>query len=388
MKSSSALIAGRRGDAMSELRDVGRMLEAAEQAAVADDLASADELLRGAARIQEAELGPLHPDLANTLNNLAIVAEKTGRLDDAETFYRRAVAIASASLPVDHPMIAASRQNLEDFCRARGLPIDTPGVATPAVVDAAASAPAGTDVAAADSALAMEATPPSSESPSPVPGPRTRTASAPHPAAPRSGSRSLARAAIVVVVGVVVVLVTTTVLVRQPWSSHEASTAAPTAERTTPAQAGARALPTREPAPIEQERPPTIGLQSGDRGVPADKPPAPSRSSGAITLTTAQLCRTFSPSGDTWQCDPAVDPVSPGRIVLYTRVRSPRDAVVVHRWYRGDTLRQSVELTIRATVTEGYRTYSRQTVDGGADWHVEVRSAEGTLLHDRRFVVR
>jgi len=62
--------------------------------------------------------------------------------------------------------------------------------------------------------------------------------------------------------------------------------------------------------------------------------------------------------------------------------------VVVHRWYRGDTLRQSVNLTIRATATEGYRTYSRQTVDAGADWHVEVRSAEGTLLHERRFVVR
>ena len=373
---------------MSELRDAGRMLEAAEQAAVAGDLASADELLRGAARIQEAELGPLHPDLANTLNNLAIVAEKTGRLDDAETFFRRAVAIASASLPVDHPMIAASRQNLEDFCRARGLPIDTPGVATPAVVDVAASAPAATDVAAADSALAMEATPPSSAPPSsapprPVPGPQTRTASTPHPAAPRSGSRSPARAAI----GVVVVLVTATVLVRRPWSRHEASTAAPTAERTT-AQAGEPARPTREPAPIEQAQPPTLGLQSGDRGVPASKPPAPSRSSGAITLTTVQLCRTFSTSGDTWQCDPAVDPVSPGRIVLYTRVRSPHDAVIEHRWYRGDTLRQSVNLTIRATATEGYRTYSRQTVDAGADWHVEVRSADGTLLHDRRFVVR
>ena len=95
---------------MPELRDAGRMLEAAEQAAVAGDLASADELLRGAARIQEAELGPLHPDLANTLNNLAIVAEKLGRPDDAETFYRRAVAIASASLPVDHPMIAVPTQ--------------------------------------------------------------------------------------------------------------------------------------------------------------------------------------------------------------------------------------------------------------------------------------
>ena len=62
--------------------------------------------------------------------------------------------------------------------------------------------------------------------------------------------------------------------------------------------------------------------------------------------------------------------------------------MVVHRWYRGDTLRQSVKLMIRATATEGYRTYSRQTVEGGPDWHVEVRSADGTLLHDRRFVVR
>ena len=97
------------------------MLEVAEHAATGGDFASADELLRGAARIQEAELGPLHPDLANTLNNLAIVAEKMGRPGDAETFYRRATAIASASLPADHPMVADSRQNLEDFCRARGL---------------------------------------------------------------------------------------------------------------------------------------------------------------------------------------------------------------------------------------------------------------------------
>src|SRR6185295_11874607 len=126
-----SVVARRRGDPMSELQDAGRMLEAAEQAAVADDLASADELLRTAARIQEAELGPLHPDLANTLNNLAIVAENAGRLGDAETFYRRAVAIASASLPVDHPMTAASRRNLEDFCRAYGLPIDTPATPPP-----------------------------------------------------------------------------------------------------------------------------------------------------------------------------------------------------------------------------------------------------------------
>jgi hypothetical protein len=131
------------------------------------------------------------------------------------------------------------------------------------------------------------------------------------------------------------------------------------------------------PAPIEPARPPA-----------ADKPPAVSPSSGAITLATMQLCRTFSTSGANWRCDPVVEPVSPGPIVLYTRFKSPRDAVVVHRWYRRDTLRQSVKLTIRANATDGYRTYSRQTVDGGVDWRVEVTSANGELLHEQRFAVR
>ena len=74
--------------------------------------------------------------------------------------------------------------------------------------------------------------------------------------------------------------------------------------------------------------------------------------------------------------------------MLYTRVRSANDAEVVHRWYRGDTLLRSATLKIAANATEGYRTYSRQTVDRGADWRVEVRSADGELLHEQRFVVR
>jgi hypothetical protein len=331
---------------MSELQDARRMLDAAEQAAAAGDLMAADELLRGAARIQEAELGPLHPDLANTLNNLAIVAEKTERFGDAETFYRRAVAIASASLPAHDPMVAASRENLEAFCRARGLPIDT-----------AATAPEA-----------------------------TRPVSAPPTSSRVSNSR------VSVVIGVVVVLLAVTFLLRRSTSqSRETATAAPTTE-SAPPRASDRTQPARgEPAgaaPIDQTPPPAVvpGRDARDRGT--DKLPAPSRSSGAITLITAQLCRTFSTAGATWTCSSVGDTVSPGPIVLYTRVRSPRDAVVVHRWYRGNALRQSVKLTIRANATEGYRTYSRQTVDAGADWRVEVRSAEGTLLDERRFAVR
>jgi hypothetical protein len=352
---------------MSELADAARTLEAAEQAARADNLALANELLRRAARIQEAELGPLHPELASTFNNLAIVAEKTARLDQAETFYRRAVAITSASLPTDHPMSAASRENLEDFCRAHGLPIDEP-----------------TQVRAVDAELMGNATPQPSTSASALASalgvPEQRTPS--HRVSP-----PLAWAAI----GVVVVATATFLLMRRPSSSRETTTA-PATELATEPQGADRALPPRSeppvtPAPVEQAQSAVVP-QSENRDAPTSASAAHSFSSGVITLVTAQLCRTLSTDGAIWRCDPIVDTAARGRLVLYTRVRSPRDAVVVHRWYKGDTLRQSVNLPIRASATEGYRTYSRQTVDDPADWRVEVRSANGDLLHERHFAVR
>ena len=106
-----------------------------------------------------------------------------------------------------------------------------------------------------------------------------------------------------------------------------------------------------------------------------------------LGAATAQLCGTFSTSGRRWRCTPVGTSARPGRIVFYTRVRSARNTAVVHRWYRGRTLRQSVRLTTRASPAEGYRTYSRQTVNQG-DWTVEVRSADGTLLHEQKFAVR
>ena len=94
-------------------------------------------------------------------------------------------------------------------------------------------------------------------------------------------------------------------------------------------------------------------------------------------------------SGD-WHCVPPSLPVGPGPLFFYTRLKSPTDTTVQHRWYRGDRLRQVVELPIRANTTGGYRTYSRNTVDnqGAGDWRVELRTRDGVLLHEERFVVR
>src|SRR5262249_48020776 len=113
--------------------------------------------------------------------------------------------------------------------------------------------------------------------------------------------------------------------------------------------------------------------------------PAPAPPPGASAVVTAQLCRNFSTQ--TWRCDPVGDSTRPGPIVFYTRVRSPRAGVVVHRWYQGDTHRKSAQLRLGVSAVEGYRTYSRQTVDRG-EWRVELRSADGELLQQRHLVVR
>jgi hypothetical protein len=141
-------------------------------------------------------------------------------------------------------------------------------------------------------------------------------------------------------------------------------------------------------AAVEGTPPPTVDAPGDDRDLVIDAPSNPAPAASDVSLATVQLCQSLSTRGGNWQCDEAGDSTSPGSIVFYTRVRSPRDVVVEHRWYRGDTLRKTVPLTIRASATEGYRTYSRQTVDAGADWRVEIRTANGDLLHEQRFAVQ
>jgi len=52
-------------------------------------------------------------------------------------------------------------------------------------------------------------------------------------------------------------------------------------------------------------------------------------------------------------------------------------------------LHQHVPLRVHANQRAGFRTYSRMTVtaERTRDWRVELRSADGTLLHEERFTV-
>jgi hypothetical protein len=99
------------------------------------------------------------------------------------------------------------------------------------------------------------------------------------------------------------------------------------------------------------------------------------------------VCRNLRTGGGEWRCDPAGEAVSAGQLFFYTRVKSERDAVVQHRWYRGTELRKSADLEIAANPGAGYRTYSRNTVSAG-EWRVELRTPSGDVLHEERFTVR
>ena len=123
---------------MSDPQNVSTAMEAAAQAAGAGDFVSAERELRRAFALQEAALGSSHPDLANTLNNLGVVAERLNKPAEAERCYRRAYAIATGVLQPDHPFVVMSAKNLRDFCDARGIPFERTDAATPSASGATA----------------------------------------------------------------------------------------------------------------------------------------------------------------------------------------------------------------------------------------------------------
>ena len=65
-----------------------------------------------ALEVAEKNVGPDHPDVAVSLNNLALLYDTQGRYAQAEPLYKRSLAILEKSLGPDHPDVAKSLNNL------------------------------------------------------------------------------------------------------------------------------------------------------------------------------------------------------------------------------------------------------------------------------------
>jgi Protein of unknown function (DUF2914)/Tetratricopeptide repeat len=397
---------------MWEAREHGPVLAAAEKAAEAGNYISAEKLLREAARLQEASLGPRHPDLANTLNNLGIVCEITGKPDDAEQYFRRSVSIARTSLAADHPFVATSQKNLRDFCEARGKAVEPPApepevepapVVQPPAPEATATvdpepAPAA-DPASPEPAFAADPASPepafATDSVSPETAPATEPAKQsaldPDLEDPEVTSKKffyrVALGALGPIAMLMVVLAAGLPRLGAPELAVPSREAAIDPPRTiTPPPI----TPPPEPSPVDArpalEEPTTTAAtkssRAADEAITSDITAEPARP----RLVRASLCGEL----DDFSCDPADRPVPTGPLFFYTQVKSPTATTIQHRWYQDNHLRQAVELRVEANRTAGYRTYSRNLMksESAGDWRVEVRSQDGALLHEERFTVR
>jgi Flp pilus assembly protein TadD len=76
------------------------------------DLDGARVQMEWALAIDEAALGPDHPDVAALRNNLGRVLQDLGDLEGARMQIGRALAISEAALGPDHPTAVTMRRNL------------------------------------------------------------------------------------------------------------------------------------------------------------------------------------------------------------------------------------------------------------------------------------
>ena len=327
---------------MPEPREARSIIESAEQAAAAGNYASAEHLLREAATVQEQTLGPHHPDLANTLNNLGVVCEMTDNPIDAEHYFRRAYTIATATLAPDHPFVATSRKNLHDFCMARGRPAELPP-SSPAVA-AWLDAPAP--------AAPLRESSRAAEQPGVTPIPRKKFL------------RPIAFGALSGVALLVVVLMMT-----RPWGSPVEEAGSAQATVTAPVRQAPATVPAAPPAePLAQPQQTATPAQPsrGENEAIGAKANPPARPAVMPIVAAAQLCTALR----AWRCEAANGQVPPGQMFFYTQVKSVTATTIEHRWYQGDLVRRVVKLRIEANPGAGYRTYSRTTIgsERAGDW--------------------
>jgi tetratricopeptide (TPR) repeat protein len=82
--------------------------------------AEAEPVYQRALGIREKALGPEHPAVAQSLNNLAALYDDQGKYAEAEPLYQRALGMREKALGPEHPAVAQSLNNLAELYRAQG----------------------------------------------------------------------------------------------------------------------------------------------------------------------------------------------------------------------------------------------------------------------------
>ena len=346
------------------------ILESAQRAASSGDYALAESLLREVARLQADRLGPQHPDLASTFNNLGVVCERANNLLDAGKFYRQALSIASGCLDADHPLVVTSRNNFNEFHRVLGL------------VDTAASPHVDVPAPAGELEDSLR-----------------RTAERAHDAnifatAPPSTSMRLA---IVPGIATAVALLAALAIWWTRAPVKPGSVESETVERRV-SELGEPLVsvsPSQESAPSQQVSTRTIRQRPAVEMVTRLSEPSAEHAASRTTVSASthepaqaievSVCETLSIVGGRWECTPTSDPAAGVALYFYTRIVSPTTSRIHHRWYQNGVLRHDVSLAVE-TSRSGYRTYSRRRVDSG-DWRVEVVDADGAVLGEQRVSV-
>jgi len=418
---------------MVELSEIERTVGEAERATSVGDHAAAERALRRVLRLQEAGLELSHPDVVNTLNNLAVVCDRLGRPDEAEFLYRRALGIARRTLDPDHDYIATSLENLSNLYRAQGKPeklekIREGGSSGPGVSEFNVVDEAGEGVVVSEE----RAWPEASAQPLPVSAvlsdktqraqgnrPHLVFAATPHP--------------VVFIIGVAALISVSWLLfsgtvdpdasgrdgvgtrleelggelgagvVNQAGgsdASHAETVTAP------PRVATVFELGTVPSALAPTDGVASANLPSLDRLPTAVSEASPEQTGGqpdssplsaiatSSVVADAEICSqldTRAADGTPlieWLCQPVGDDATPGRFFFYTRVRARTSTTVEHRWLRDGVLERKFALEIGANSGPGYRTYSEIIVapTGRGTWRVELRLGEREL-HAQEFVV-
>ena len=70
--------------------------------------------------MREKALGPEHPEVAMSLNNLALLYRNQGHYTEAEPLHKRALAIREQALGPEHPDVATSLENYATLLRETG----------------------------------------------------------------------------------------------------------------------------------------------------------------------------------------------------------------------------------------------------------------------------